>query len=632
MKKVAGLLVITVVLVVSACTQNHEIHVSKSGNDSNPGTSQKPLQTIQAAANKAQPGDIITVHEGIFRERIDPPRGGESDTQRIVYQAAPGEKVEIKGSEIIKGWQKNPDGLWQISIANSFFGDYNPYADSIYGDWFNDRGRIHHTGDVYLNGKSLYEVETLDRVLHPVPEKEAVDKTGSLYTWYCETTPDSTKIWANFHEFDPNQELVEINVREACFYPRETGRNYITIRGFEMSQAATQWPAPTAEQPGLIGTNWSMGWIIEDNIVHDSRCAGITLGKDRASGHNVWSKDPSKGGAEHYNEVIERVLANGWQKGNIGSHIVRNNTIYNCEQSGICGSMGAAFCEITNNHIYNIWYKRQFNGAEISGIKFHGAIDTIIKGNSVHDSQKGLWLDWMTQGTHVSSNLFYNNNEDFFAEVNHGPYLVNNNLFLSATAIRNWSEGGAYIHNLIAGTLRSRPQTRHTPHLQHHSTALAGLSTTTCGDDRYYNNIFIGGTKDTEKLSNEERKVGYGLSIYDNWGFPVQASGNVYYNGAKPMSNEKAELISSTNPDIKIEKQDGHTYISFNMPDMDQDFDTQMITSPMLGVSKIGELPFENPDGTAFVIDTDYNNVPRDVEHPTPGPFEEPDGTRVQVR
>ena len=28
--------------------------------------------------------------------------------------------------------------------------------------------------------------------------------------------------------------------------------NYITIRGFHMSQAATQWAAPTAEQIGLI--------------------------------------------------------------------------------------------------------------------------------------------------------------------------------------------------------------------------------------------------------------------------------------------------------------------------------------------------------------------------------------------
>ena len=39
---------------------------------------------------------------GTYRERINPARGGESDEKRIVYRAAPGEKVEIKGSEELK--------------------------------------------------------------------------------------------------------------------------------------------------------------------------------------------------------------------------------------------------------------------------------------------------------------------------------------------------------------------------------------------------------------------------------------------------------------------------------------------------------------------------------------------------
>ena len=83
-----------------------EFHVSVNGNDSNDGSSVKPFKTISAAAQAAQPGDVITVHAGIYRERISPPRGGESDTKRIVYQAAPGEKVEIKGSEVVKNWVK----------------------------------------------------------------------------------------------------------------------------------------------------------------------------------------------------------------------------------------------------------------------------------------------------------------------------------------------------------------------------------------------------------------------------------------------------------------------------------------------------------------------------------------------
>ena len=61
-----------------------EYHVAKTGNDANPGTIEAPLHTIQAAANLAQPGDVITVHAGVYRERITPPKGGESDTKRII--------------------------------------------------------------------------------------------------------------------------------------------------------------------------------------------------------------------------------------------------------------------------------------------------------------------------------------------------------------------------------------------------------------------------------------------------------------------------------------------------------------------------------------------------------------------
>jgi hypothetical protein len=129
----------------------NEIHVSKKGNDSNNGSFSEPFLTIQEAIKHAFPSDIITVYEGVYREWVNPIRGGESDSKRIVYRAAPGEKVEIKGSEHIKGWKKEKGNVWKVTIPNSFFGEYNPYKDSIQGDWFHDWGRIHHTGEVFLN-------------------------------------------------------------------------------------------------------------------------------------------------------------------------------------------------------------------------------------------------------------------------------------------------------------------------------------------------------------------------------------------------------------------------------------------------------------------------------------------------
>ena len=603
-----------------------EYHVAKTGNDKNPGTAIKAFLSIQAASDIAQSGDIIMVHEGIYRERITPPRGGTSNDKRIVYRAAKGEKVEIKGSEIIKGWMNFTDDVWKVTIPNSFFGNYNPYKDIIRGDWFKDMGRVHHTGEVYLNGKSLWELATLEGVLNLKPQKDKFDPEGSTYTWFCESDKDNTYIYANFHDANPNKELVEINVRESCFYPEKTGINYITVSGFILRHAATQWAPPTAEQIGLIGTNWSKGWIIKNNIISDSRCSGITLGKYSDEFDNT-----SQNSAGGYVETIKRAQKKGWSKENIGSHIIRNNTIYNCEQTGICGSLGGIFSNIENNNIYNIWTKRQFDGAEIAGIKIHASIDMLIKGNRVVNAGRGIWLDWMAQGTIVTSNLCYSNIlYDLYAEVNHGPYLVDNNIFLSLCSVWDMSQGGAYVHNLMTGKINMSPHSRVTPYHYPHSTEIAGYHELLGGDDRFFNNIFVGGcklNKDQMDPSYESRirygKEFFGLKAYKNPAFTVSAGGNVYWKNAEPVSIEENKLLElDFDPEINIKEERGEVFLIISYSSAARKMNNQLIGTNILGKSLISGQPFENPDGSSYQIESDFLGEPRNSRNPTVGPFE----------
>ena len=52
-----------------------------------------------------QPGERVVIAAGIYRECVRPARGGASPAQMISYEAAPGAKVFIKGSEVLKdGW------------------------------------------------------------------------------------------------------------------------------------------------------------------------------------------------------------------------------------------------------------------------------------------------------------------------------------------------------------------------------------------------------------------------------------------------------------------------------------------------------------------------------------------------
>lgn len=604
-----------------------EYHVSPSGNDAANGSVETPLRTINRAAQLALPGDTVTVHQGTYREWIDPLNGGESNTKRILYRAAEDEKVEIKGSELVTGWkrEKKNKQVWKVVLPNRFFGNYNPFNDRLYGDWlWSDK--VHHTADVYLNDVSLYETFSLDKVYQPDTLRTIRDPKGCTNVWFAEVDAENTTIYANFGSVDPNKEVTEVSVRPTCFYPTREGLNYITIRGFNFSQAATQWAAPTAEQIGMIATHWCKGWIIEDNVIKNSRANGITLGKERSSGHNLECNDKRLDGTLHYIEVIFNVLRKGWDKDNVGSHIVRNNVISDCEQTGICGSMGAAFSEIYGNHIYNILVKQQFGGAEMAGIKLHGAIDTYIHHNRIHKSGNyGVWLDWMAQGARVSSNLIYDNlGQDLFIEVSHGPYVVDNNIFLSPHSLQENTDGGTYLHNIFSGNMNPLDDMRYTPYHLNHSTQIKGFRTITQGDHRFYNNIFIGG---------KDQKVNYGLIDFDKSKWPIYAEGNIFCNGAKPMTGkEQGWIESSVNPNLRLEETDGEVYLisDVNLNDL-ANFKGAKIDSERLGVTKLSGLPFENPDGTSFTLDKDYFGVSRSSTTVV-GPFESLSATtRIKV-
>ncbi|TFH22585.1 MAG: right-handed parallel beta-helix repeat-containing protein, partial [Bacteroidia bacterium] len=406
----------------------------------------------------------------------------------------------------------------------------------------------------------------------------------------------------------------------SCFYPDAPGRNYITVDGFHMSQAATQWAPPSAEQVGIIGTHWSKGWIIQNCTIHDSKCSGITLGKDRKSGHNGW--EPGTSGADHYNRIVVNALdGSGWSKENIGGHLVTHNIIYNCEQTGICGSLGAINSEVSGNHIHHIWTKRLFFGYEIGAIKFHAPIDVLIKNNRLHDAHKGMWMDWMTQGTRITGNICYNNElADLFAEVNHGPYLVDNNIFLSG--IHNWSEGGAYVHNLIAGEIiLQKVLDRSTPFHHPHSTTILGLSSTTLGDDRYYNNLFVA---PGDSLASDQWS---GLNAYNlvDYEFPVHIGHNLYYDGAIPFASEEGIRIGNAGPaGLKLEEQEGDLYLHITLEQADPELLRPLITTGYLGSAVRTGQAWENPDGSPLQIDNDYFGKKRDPDNPSAGPFEDP--------
>ena len=604
-----------------------EYHVTPGGNDAAPGTLQEPLRTINHAAQLALPGDTVTVHEGVYREWINPLNGGRDERSRILYRVADGEKAEVKGSEPVTGWkrEKKNKSVWKAVLPNTFFGTYNPFNDRLYGDWLWSE-RYHHTADVYLNDVSLYEAFSLDKVYAPDTLRTIRDPQGTTSVWFAQVDGPTTTIYANFGDADPNKERVEVTVRPTCFYPTREGLDYITIRGFHFSQAATQWAAPTAEQVGMVATHWCKGWIIEHNVIRNSRANGITLGKERATGHNLDCFDHRLDGTHHYIEVVFNTLRRGWDKQNVGSHIVRYNEISDCEQTGICGSMGAAFSEIHHNHIYNILCKQQFGGAEMAGIKLHGAIDTYIHHNRIHKGgHYGIWLDWMAQGARVSSNLIYDNlNFDLFFEVDHGPYIVDNNILLSPLSITQNTDGGAFLHNLVTGRMNRYDDPRYTPYQLAHSTQVKGMSILNEGDHRFYGNIF----------SSHPADARYGLEAFSGTCGPLYAADNLFCWKAKGMKDKgQGREMPDCKPRFSVEEAADGVYLLCDVPfaDLACHQGTRVDTG-RLGSARLTGYAFECADGTPFVLDRDINGSARNADRPSVGPIEQaPAAKRVKI-
>lgn len=646
------------------------------------GTRERPFRSIGQAARVAEPGDEVLVAPGIYREYVNPRKGGTC-TDRITYRSQEPLGAVITGAELVKDWELYQGTVWVCRVDNSLFGSYNPYTTYVYGDWY-FAGRSKHTGAVYLNDQMMYEADSLEACLAGEVYECSWEPEASVYQWYACQQQEQTVIYANFQGKDPRQEKVEINVRRECFMPSETGIGYLTVSGFRVEKAATTWAPPAAFQDGMIGPHWSRGWIIEDCEISNSKCAGISLGKylDPDNDH-YFTRKHVKSPTQMERDAVCRGQYHGWLKENVGSHIIRRCNIHHCQQGGIIGRMGGVFSVIEDNHIHHINNMMELGGAEIAGIKMHAAIDVIFRRNYIHHCTMGIWCDWEAQGTRITRNLFHDNqrpacarqlkggmmSQDIFVEVSHGPTLIDHNILLSDVSLRMASQGVALVHNLICGAFTAVGEgtgTRYTPYHIPHRTEVMGFMTFLHGDDRFYNNIFVQKwpaapleiLRDCEPGSDwENREVGTHVMDrfpeYEEWigmfdmetdtpdmkklepahnhPLPVWVEGNVYLNGARACRHEKDSLVDSSHTvTVDLDFQEGCPVLRTDLYQVLDGFSVRMVDSDLLGLAFEPEERFENPDGSDIRFDTDYFDGHRGIRV-LPGPFAQADDAEKKL-
>ena len=569
-------LVLLVSMVCGAFAR--EIHVAKTGNDGAAGSASAPYLTVGKAAAVAQAGDTITIHGGVYREYVAPPQVA-TRSRRIVFRAATGENATISGAERITTWVSQGGGVWKVDLPASFFGSNNPFTLNVSGD-YQDYGKDKHRGDVFLNDEVYYEKMTLANV------------QSTTRSWYTTTANNVATIYANFGSADPNTENSEIAVRECVIFPSgNNAAHYLTFSGLRLEKAATNWVPPSSSQKGVIGSNGGHHWIIENCIVRFGKTVGIALG-----GPSL--RDTAQ----------------------IGHHLIRNNVIQYCGEAGICGCWGTGFSIIENNFVEYTNFKNEIGGAETSALKFHFSVDLIIRGNIIRGCRlapgagnaHGIWLDCANTNTLIFGNCISETDKPplYFEKV-YGPTLVANNVLCYAGgSTMDQADASYFVHNLFYN-FQSRPndgyQSTNGAFLPHSYTNAPNVPLVSGSNFRYYNNLVIRG------------------GIVPNKTYPNFISDyNAFYNGAgRYQSSDQHSVSSSTVTGFGLSWSSGAVTISFTLDSAFQKLQCPLITSGLLGTAPVPGMEAEYQDASKITIGFDIYGKPRNMTHPTVGPFED---------
>lgn len=216
--------------------------------DDNPGTAARPWKTISRATGRGvlRPGDTVRIHQGVYRETVEPREGGRPGT-RISFEAAPGETVSVVGTEPATGWTRTARGLWRLPWR---WGPMTSYADE----------RVFRRELLVAGG----------RVMRPADSAGAIEPG----TFWVEGPPESpVAVLARFRgEATPEASGVEVASRIYLFRPLGPDRyaecgdpdtpGYFRISGIDFRFAANraQWGAVCAGRGGSLVEDVTVEW------------------------------------------------------------------------------------------------------------------------------------------------------------------------------------------------------------------------------------------------------------------------------------------------------------------------------------------------------------------------------------
>jgi len=212
MKTQSLLLIVISLLLAAGCNQGSEYYVSPSGNDTNPGTREKPFASIEKAKEAVrsvwqskQHADIkVYLDGGVYRLEepiIFKPEDSGRENFQVIYKAMEGEKPIISGGMQINSWEQNEQGFWTAKVPPV---NERPW---IFRELFIDgkrARRARHPDQGYLRVAKVGEDNRTNFFFNqgdfPLPENSREVELVLLHDWSI------TRI--NLKEIDPEQNRI----------------------------------------------------------------------------------------------------------------------------------------------------------------------------------------------------------------------------------------------------------------------------------------------------------------------------------------------------------------------------------------------------------------------------------------
>ena len=395
----------------------HVYHVAcehPDASDEGPGTEDHPFATIGRAARELKPGEKVVVHGGVYRECVRPARGGEGPDRMIAYEAMPGEKVFIRGSELwspefkpSEGWNSEPTPrgtkVWMGELPEEWFIGYNPFMARNFSSEYTTFTRDWSKEEIHLfmlrRGMIFADGHPLKQVFFP---RELADADGAFWV----EDPGLRIHLRLWEDVDPNEVTFEVTTREQVFAPVEQCLGYIRVSGFHFEHAADGIPVP---QRAMVSAARGHHWIIEDNQICWANACGIDVGNE------TWHR-PQRDASD-----------------TSGHHIIRCNHISDCGICGIAAVNNNAHSLVEDNTIERIGGKNIEKIWETGGLKFHTCDSVLIRRNVFRHicHAPGVWLDYLNKNSRVTANVFADIESihgGIYMEVSHDANSVDHNI------------------------------------------------------------------------------------------------------------------------------------------------------------------------------------------------------------